>query len=64
MNKSLWQPSEKRVRESSLEEFIKFADLKPKKILKNYGNGALLSPKYFGQSFGTIQKLLVTKVKK
>ena len=57
MNKALWQPSEKRVRESSLEEFIKFANLEPKKILKNYGNGALLSPNYFGQNFGITQKL-------
>ena len=34
MNKALWQPSEKRVRESSLEEFIKFANLEPKKNFK------------------------------
>ena len=36
MNKALWQPSEKRIRESSLEEFLKFVSFEPNKNFKDF----------------------------
>ena len=61
MNKPLWQPSEKRS-ESSLENFSKFVNFKSIKILKNFGNGALIT-RIFWSKFWDYSKIIGDKGK-
>jgi len=63
MNKSLWQPSEKRVRESSLEEFIKFANLEPKKNFKELWEWSVTKPEIFWSKFWDYSKIIGNKGK-
>ena len=63
MNKALWQPSEKRVRESSLEEFIKFANLEPKKNFKELWEWSVTKPEIFWSKFWDYSKIIGNKGK-
>ena len=63
MNKSLWQPSEKRVRESSLEKFIKFANLEPKKNFKELWEWSVTKPEIFWSKFWDYSKIIGNKGK-
>ena len=63
MNKALWQPSEKRVRESSLEEFIKFVNLEPKKNFKEFWKWSVTKPEIFWSKFWDYSKIIGNKGK-
>ena len=63
MSKHLWQPSEKRVRESSLEEFIKFANLEPKKNFKELWEWSVTKPEIFWSKFWDYSKIIGNKGK-
>ena len=63
MNKALWQPSEKRVRESSLEKFIKFVNLEPKKNFKEFWKWSVTKPEIFWSKFWDYSKIIGNKGK-
>ena len=63
MNKALWQPSEKRVRESSLEKFIKFVNLEPKKNFKEFWKWSVTKPEIFWSKFWDYSEIIGNKGK-
>ena len=63
MNKALWQPSEKRVRESSLEKFIKFVNLEPNKNFKEFWKWSVTKPEIFWSKFWDYSEIIGNKGK-
>ena len=63
MNKALWQPSEKRINESSLEEFLKFVNFKPNKNFKNFWKWSVAEPEIFWSKFWDYSKIIGNKGK-
>jgi acetoacetyl-CoA synthetase len=63
MNKALWQPSEKRVRESSLEKFIKFVNFEPNKNFKEFWKWSVTKPEIFWSKFWDYSEIIGNKGK-
>ena len=63
MNKALWQPSEKRVCESSLEKFIKFVNLEPNKNFKEFWKWSVTKPEIFWSKFWDYSEIIGNKGK-
>ena len=63
MNKALWRPSEKRVRESSLEKFIKFVNFEPNKNFKEFWKWSVTKPEIFWSKFWDYSEIIGNKGK-
>jgi len=61
MSKALWQPSDKRIRESSLEEFLKFVNFKPNKNFKDFWKWSVTEPEIFWSKFWDYSKIIGDK---
>ena len=63
MEKHLWQPSEKKVQESNLEDFSKFIDFKYSKNFKKLWEWSVLEPEIFWKKFWDYSKIIGDKGK-
>jgi acetoacetyl-CoA synthetase len=63
MNKALWQPSEKRRKDSSLKEFIKFVDFEENKNFKDFWKWSVTEPEIFWSKFWDYSKIIGNKGK-
>jgi acetoacetyl-CoA synthetase len=61
MNKHLWQPTEKKVRESILENFVKFVNFKSNKEFKDFWKWSVTSPEIFWSKFWDYSKIVGDK---
>ena len=63
MNKALWKPSEKRIRNSSLEKFIKFVNFKKNTNFKEFWKWSVTEPEIFWSKFWDYSKIIGNKGK-
>jgi len=63
MNKALWKPSEKRIRNSSLEKFIKFVNFKKNNNFKEFWKWSVTEPEIFWSKFWDYSKIIGNKGK-
>jgi acetoacetyl-CoA synthetase len=63
MNKPLWQPTEQKVQESILEDFVKFLNLKSNKKFKEFWKWSVLYPDVFWSKFWDYSKIIGDKGK-
>ena len=63
MNKELWQPSEKRIQESSLANFSKFVDFQSSKNFKDFWKWSIANPEMFWSKFWDYSKIIGNKGK-
>jgi acetoacetyl-CoA synthetase len=61
MNTPLWRPSEKKVKESVLEDFSKFVNLKSDKNFKNIWKWSVDNPELFWSKFWDYSKIIGDK---
>ena len=64
MNKPLWQPSERLVRDSILEDFSKFINFKSHNNFKNLWKWSVTNPEEFWSKFWDYSKIIGDKGKK
>ena len=63
MNTPLWKPSEKKVKESALEEFRKFINFKSNINFKNIWKWSVDNPELFWSKFWDFSKIIGDKGK-
>ena len=61
MNTPLWRPSEKKVKESVLEDFSKFVNFKSDKNFKNIWKWSVDNPELFWSKFWDYSKIIGDK---
>jgi acetoacetyl-CoA synthetase len=61
MNKSLWKPSDKRIKESLLDEFCKFIKINNNKNFKEIWKWSIDNPKLFWSKFWDYSKIIGQK---
>ena len=61
MNKSLWKPSDKRIRDSLLDEFCKFIKINNNKNFKEIWKWSIDNPKLFWSKFWDYSKIIGQK---
>ena len=61
MNKHLWQPTEQKVRESILEDFVKFINFKSEKKFKELWKWSVSNPEIFWSKFWDYSKIIGVK---
>jgi len=61
MNKHLWQPTEKKVQESILENFVKFVNFESNKEFKDFWKWSVTSPEIFWSKFWDYSKIVGDK---
>ena len=63
MNKYLWQPIERKVQESILENFAKFVNFKSNKKFKEFWKWSVVNPEVFWSKFWDYSKIIGDKGK-
>ena len=63
MNIPLWKPSEQKVQESVLEDFVKLIDLKSNKNFKDVWKWSIENPELFWSRFWDYSKIIGDKGK-
>ncbi len=61
MNNCLWKPSKDKVKNSLLEEFSRFSNLKPNSSFKDIWNWSIKNPKIFWSNFWDFSKIIGDK---
>ena len=61
MNNFLWKPSKDKVKNSLLEEFSKFSNLKPNSSFKEIWNWSVKNPKIFWSKLWDFSKIVGDK---
>ena len=63
MSKYLWQPTEKKVQESILEDFAKFVKFESNKKFKDFWKWSVSNPEVFWSKFWDYSKIIGDKGK-